>query len=194
MHSFGDNAEAHTGSPSRPPCTCAASEPGPWLWRLDLHWTSRTQSPRGIVEGAGLTWFGMSQDDSTRERDWPLSRGYFGKWSKKWWMGKLIGREAVFAHLQSDCITQTTFQHSPLLLWTLVCRASKAPATGRGETAECVYLNHSIITRSNKHRTLGEDRFVISNPNVCTHVFRRIMLPSLKEKSTIQALKVWHII
>lgn len=104
-------------------------------------------------------------------------------------MGEHVGREAVFAHPGSDCITQTAFQHSPLLPWTLVCRASKAPATGRGETAERVYLNLSIIPRSNKHRTLGGDRFVISNPNVCTHVFRRIMLPSLKEKTHSPGIK-----
>lgn len=108
-------------------------------------------------------------------------------------MGKGIGREAVSAHLRSDRGIQTTFQHSASLLRTLVCKASNALAPGGGEAAECVYLNHSIITRSNKHCTLGGDRFVISNPNVCTHVFRRITLPSLKEEkthNTIQALKV----
>ena len=68
-----------------------------------------------------------------------------------------------------------------------------AVAVGKGKKAKCVCLNDSIITCSNKHSILGKDSFVISNPNVFTHAFRRVLLPSLEEE-TIQALKVWYVI
>lgn len=54
---------------------------------------------------------------------------------------------------------------------------------GGGERAACAYLNDGIVTRPNKHSTLGGYRFVVSNPNVCTQAFRRVVLPSLKRKN-----------
>ena len=108
-------------------------------------------------------------------------------------MGKHLAQEAFF--FMSQKWLYNTNRFSTLTIATAGHSFAKhlCYCHWRGERAGCVYLNDSIITRSNKHSTLGGYRFVISNPNVCTQAFWRVILPSLKGKTT-QALKVWHVI
>lgn len=75
-------------------------------------------------------------------------------------MEKCLAQEAFFAHLRCDCILETIISVD-----THVQRAC-AVAVEKGEKAECVYLDNSIIICSNKHSALGGYRFVISKPDI----------------------------
>lgn len=103
-------------------------------------------------------------------------------------MGKSLEPEALFAHLRCDGIIRNHFSTLPIATVDTHLQSVCAMAVGKGEKAECVYLNDSIITHSNKHSTLGGYRFVISNPNIFTQCllkgyfakFERKNYPALK--------------
>lgn len=55
----------------------------PGSCRLGLHLTVYMGDLVGLRRIQGLSWFGISQDDSTSRIDWPLLWGFFRNWNKK---------------------------------------------------------------------------------------------------------------